>query len=189
MANGIWTNNWQALMNVALMGANYAGFSTLVNMSGTAVANRVGADDFTTAYSPMVTYGNNASASGANPCRIVFGTSGTTPAASDYNVGGPITGGISYLSVSNVSYTPDISNGTLTRVIRQTVQNTGSEALTLREWGVVARYVTGFNLNNANATGEDIFIYHELLESPMSLTPLQSATLELSLTMTLSSPL
>ena len=189
MANGVWTNNWQAMQNIMLMGANHAGFSTIYDMQGQVLADRIGTNTMTTAYSPMANYGNNISANTQTPCRIVFGTSGTTPSVGDYNVGGPITSDFSYLSLQNVSFTSDVSNGTLTRVIRQTVQYTGNDSLTLREWGVVVRYLTGLSSTGASASGTDIFLYHELLDTPMTLTQYQSATLDLTLTVTLTNPL
>ena len=181
MANGVWTNNWQSLINTMLMTATYPGMSTLVNTSGNTITKK----NNYTGRSPMSVYQNGPIA--AYQTHIEVGTSSTTPAASDYYLG-QAPSDLSYLSCLNAEFNEDLANGTLTRVVKQTVQYQGQTSITLREWGIfVWVFSSGYGYA-PTSNGANIMIYHELFDSPVTLLPYQSATIELTLVLTLSNP-
>ena len=188
MANGVWTNNWQSVINTMLMNTSKPGMNSIVLANGTAWAE---SNDNILMWSPMTYYANYPYSSGiGNSYRngpiIRVGKSGTTPTAADYALGDEVTAGYSghecsYLSTINVDTIPDQANGTLTRIIRTTVQYALSGTITLREWGLF--------IPAGDSSFSTILIYHELLDSPVTLQSYQSATIELNLVLTLSDPL
>lgn len=188
MANGVWTNNWQSVINTMLMNTSKPGMNSIVLANGTAWAE---SNDNILMWSPMTRYDNITCSSGvvnANRyCPIIrVGKSGTTPTAADYALGDEVTAGsygmeCSYLSTVNTDTIPDQANGTLTRIIRTTVQYVLSGTITLREWGLF--------IPAGESSTNSVLIYHELLDSPVTLQSYQSATIELNLVLTLSDPL
>lgn len=190
MANGVWTNNWRALRNIMLMGRHVNGLSTLTNLSGTTIGNITNLNGGYTAtgLSPMAnyTYQNTGPTydSSSRP-RIVLGVGTAQPTAADYKMGEDVTN-ISYLSVNTTSG-QDLTTGTITTNVTLSVQYTGSGSITIREWGIIG--VMFYGSSGTLSSTHNVLLYHELLDTPVTLTTYQSANLNLSLSMTLEDPL
>ncbi len=75
--------------------------------------------------------------------------------------------------------------GTVTRTITVSVQNTGSNNVTLREWGIFGVIRTQVYASSCIATA---LLYREVLDSPVTLGQYQAATLELTVSLTLTDP-
>ena len=176
MSTGVWTNNWRAVKNLMVLGSYQYGLTTMVNDAGTTIETQDGATARKYAYSAMTAYSLNNGSGTAYPF-IVFGSGSTTPTAADYTMGSTV--GMSYveqLNIYNVSLT--VSGSTVTRVVKLVIRNRSDSAtVTITEWGIEEQV-------NSNV----VLLYHELLDSPVTLQPNQSATLTLTLTMTLDDP-
>lgn len=173
-----WTNNWRGLKNTMLLGAIKPGMNTLVTTSGTTVLEQP-PDYSVRPISPMTAY-SVSSVSLYN--QILVGTGSATPTASDFKLDAPTTG-ISYLAIANEEIEYDVSNGTATKTVVMTVQNTTSSSITLREWGVFNR------VSYSGTYTENIMLYRALFATAVTLAAYESATLTLTLTLTLNDPL
>ena len=177
---GTWTKNWRAFRNIMLMGSHHNGLSTIRNTEGVTVADR--SSDNLSATSPLGTYNNDQGSSNA-ASSIRLGTGSTAPTAADYALEQPAN--ISYLSCAVGSPVYDDSVGTVTRTITVSVQNTGSENVTIREWGIFGTVRTMANYSSNVATA---LLYREVLDSPVTLGQYQAASLELTVSLTLTDP-
>ena len=177
---GTWTKNWRAFRNLMLMGSHHNGLSTIRNTDGVTVADRY--TDNMTCTSPLGTYNNDMGTSGS-ACCIRLGTGNTAPAATDYALEQPAQ--INYLSCAVGAPVYDDSVGTVTRTITVSVQNTGSNNVTLREWGIFGVIRTQVYASTSIATA---LLYREVLDSPVTLGQYQAATLELTVSLTLTDP-
>ena len=177
---GTWTKNWRAFRNLMLMGSHHNGLSTIRNTDGVTVADRY--TDNMTCTSPLGTYNNDMGTSGS-ACCIRLGTGNTAPAATDYALEQPAQ--INYLSCAVGAPVYDDSVGTVTRTITVSVQNTGSENVTIREWGIFGaiRTLASYSSNVATAP-----LYRGVVDSPVTLGQYQAASLELTLSLTLTDP-
>lgn len=183
MANGVWTNNWRAVRNIMLMGRHVIGLSTFTTLNGSTVQNinNLNGGYMATGLSPLASF-YQTDYFARN--RIVLGTSSVVPTAADYNVGAAAAN-ISYLSGANTS-SESIEDATITTNFTLSVQYTGSGSITITEWGLVGSVMYG----NTNLTSYyHTLLYHELLDTPVTLSTYQSANLNLTLTMTLTDPL
>ena len=158
---GTWTKNWRAFRNIMLMGSHHNGLSTIRNTEGVTVADR--SSDNLSATSPLGTYNNDQGSSNA-ASSIRLGTGSTAPTAADYALEQPAN--ISYLSCAVGSPVYDDSVGTVTRTITVSVQNTGSENVTIRECGIFGTVRTMANYSSNVATA---LLYREVLDSPVTL--------------------
>ena len=122
------------------------------------------------------------STSGTYDNFIRVGTGVTAPAATD--IGLAAGANVNYLACANEEPTYDVENGTMSRVIRLTIQNYDTQK-TITEWGVFNRLMRG---GNSTVEGS-ILLYRELLDVPVTLAPYDAATLALTLTLTLDDPL
>ena len=173
---GVWTNNWKGVKNAMLLANIRSGWSTIKNLSG----NVVSTPDRQNAVTPVGTYVNSNSASnggGGYPAQnaIVFGTGSGTPDASDYCLGAKWTANISRVSLSQ-SESYDAVTHTKTKTVTCTVQNTGSAAVTLREWGI-----EGY-------PGAAVLLYRALLDTPVTLQQYESATFTCTISLRLTDP-
>ena len=174
---GTWTRNWRAFRNIMLMGSHRNGLSTIRNIDGVTVADRY--NDNLTATSPLGLFSNDQGTS-TSSCSIRLGTGNTAPTTADYQL--EQRANVNYLSCAVGAPVYDLSVGTVTRTVTVSVQNTGAENITIREWGIfgsVRTYVSCI------ATA---LLYREVLESPVTLGQYQAATLELTMTLTLTDP-
>ena len=105
----------------------------------------------------------------------------TAPAATDIALAGSAS--VNYLSVANEEPIYDAENGTMSRVIRLTIQN-GAAQQTITEWGVFNQL-----MQSTTSLYGVILLYRELLDVPVTLAPYDAATLALTLTLTLDDPL
>ena len=177
---GTWTRNWRAFRNIMLMGSHHNGLSTVRNIEGITVADR--SSDNLSATSPLGLYNNDlGSATGINGIKL--GPGNTAPTAADYALEQPAN--INYLSCAVGAPVYDDSVGTVTRIITVSVQNTGSESVRIREWGIFGTIRTLSYSSNNIATA---LLYREVLDSPVTLGQYQAATLELTLSLTLTDP-
>lgn len=174
---GVWTNNWRAFRNIMLMGSHYNGFSTITRTDGTSLSNRF--SNTVTATTPMGRYTTDYGSS-ASTCSIRLGTGTTAPAASDYWLTSEAN--VTLLSIVTADPTYDTTTGTMTRVISLSVQNQTADNITIQEWGIIGavRTVAGYSDNLASC-----LLYREVLDSGVTLAPLQAATLTLTMTLTL----
>ena len=177
---GTWTKNWRAFRNIMLMGSHHNGLSTIRNTEGVTVADR--SSDNLSATSPLGTYNNDQGTPNA-ASSIRLGTGSTAPTAADYAL--EQLANISYLSCAVGAPVYDNSAGTVTRTITVSVQNTGSESVTIREWGIFGTVRTMANYSSNVATA---LLYREVLDSPVTLGQYQAASLELTLSLTLTDP-
>ncbi len=178
---GTWTKNWRAFRNIMLMGSHHNGLSTITNVDGVTVADRYGEN--LTATSPVGIYNNELG--GTNSAgSIRLGTGNTAPAASDYNL--ESAANVNYLSCAVSAPVYDDSTGTVTRTVTVSVQNVGSENVTIREWGIFGTVRTVVYYSNSVATA---LLYREVLDSPVTLGQYQAATLELTVSLTLTDPM
>lgn len=176
--NGVWTNNWRGLKNAMLLGNIMPGMDTLVTTSGGTIQESP-PSLYLSSTSPFAAYSNGSSGY-FNYIRV--GTSTTTPAVTDIGLAAPASN-ISYLSIANEAITYDIPNGTATKTVKLIIQNVGSSSVTLNEWGV-------FTPIYRQTSASDYFlVYRELFDSSITLQPYESATLTLTLTITLNDPL
>lgn len=174
---GVWTNNWRAFRNIMLMGCHYNGFSTITKTDGSVLSNQF-ADEVATA-SPMGKYVTDIGQSGSL-CGLRVGTGETPAAATDYQL--VSTAGVSYLSVVTANPTFDTATGIMTREISLSVQNQTASSITITEWGIYGAIKTLASYSSNLATA---LLYREVLDSPVTLAPLQAATLTLTMTLTL----
>ena len=182
MSNGVWTNNWKAIKNFALLGGALAdirsGWDTIKTLSGASITSGA---LYPMILSPVGNYSNYNSAYNAsgstNPYNvIVFGTGNTTPMATDYCLGAKWTSSISRVSLSqSASY--DDATHTKTKTVTCTVQNTGSAAVTIREWGI-----------ETQVAGQSVLLYRALLDTPVTLQQYESATFTCTISMRLTDP-
>ncbi len=177
---GTWTRNWRAFRNIMLMGSHHNGLSTIKNTEGVTVADR--SSDNLTATSPLGIYNNDLGAT-ASASSIKLGSGNTAPTAADYALEQPAN--INYLSCAVGAPVYDDSVGTVTRTITVSVQNTGSENVTIREWGLFGTVRT---LNYYSSNVAVALLYREVLDSPVTLGQYQAASLELTLNLTLTDP-
>lgn len=177
---GTWTKNWRAFRNIMLMGSHHNGLSTIRNTEGVTVADR--SSDNLSATSPLGIYSNDQGSSNASSS-IRLGTGSTAPTAADYAL--EQAANISYLSCAVGAPVYDDSVGTVTRTITVSVQNTGSENVTIREWGIFGTVRTMANYSSNVATA---LLYREVLDSPVTLGQYQAASLELTVSLTLTDP-
>lgn len=177
---GVWTNNWRAFRNIMVMGAHHNGLSTITNISGVTVADQSGHN--ITALSPMGVYNNEFASNNALNC-IRVGTGSTAPAATDYNLEAPAS--VQYLSIATLDPVYNDSLGTMSRTIVLSVQNQGSNNISIREWGIFGaiRQVVYNPTTIASA-----LLYREVLDSPVVLAQYQTATIQVTVSLTLSDP-
>ena len=181
MSNGVWTNNWRALKNTMLLGSFKPGLNTLITTDNSVVGERP-PDQPVRPISPLTAYAAYPDYAYHNFIRV--GTGSAAPAATDYRLTGMTA--VSYLSAANNAPVYDVAAGTVSKTVVLTVQNNNATAVTLTEWGILNR--VGYNSSYSIYTG-DILLYRALLDSPVTLQPYQSATLTLTITLTLSDPL
>ena len=177
---GTWTRNWRAFRNIMLMGSHRNGLSTIRNTEGITVADRY--NENLTATSPLGLFSNDQGTSNA-ACSIRLGTGNTAPTTADYQL--EQGANVSYLSCAVSAPVYDLSVGTVTRTATVSVQNTGSENVTIREWGIFGSVRTSNYYSSCIATA---LLYREVLDSPVTLGQYQAATLELTVTLTLTDP-
>ncbi len=177
---GTWTRNWRAFRNIMLMGSHRNGLSTIRNTEMCIRDSRF--SDNLTATSPLGIYNNEQGTSNA-ACSILLGTGNTAPTTADYRL--EQTANVNYLSCAVGAPVYDLSVGTVTRTVTVSVQNTGSENVTIREWGIFGSIRTSNYYSSSIATA---LLYREVLDSPVTLGQYQAATLELTVTLTLTDP-
>ena len=181
---GVWTNNWRGVKNLMLIGADVHGLSTIINTSGAEVDASPKNDRTYYYLSPIGAYSANSMT-----C-VRFGTGeNVSPSPSDYRLE-QTASGLSYLSASNGAATVDLLNGTISRVITVTVQNTNPEPITLTEWGITGYVIYAMASSTSSSTvGSAVLIYHATLSSPVTLQQYEAATFDLTLTMALDDPI
>ena len=172
---GVWTNNWKGIKNAMLTGGDMrSGWSTVKNLTGTTLTGSFGSN-----LGPMNQYINQNSATSSNNNSrnnvIVFGTGNGTPDASDYCLGAKWTANISRVSLSEQD-SLDSTTHTKTKTVTCTVQNTGSSAVTIREWGIEC-YTSG-----------QVLLYRALLDTPVTLAQYESATFTCTISLRLTDP-
>ena len=186
--SGVWTNNWQGVKNLMILGYAYPGLSTVKDKSG----NTVTLDDATKSYlatSPFSAHRKHASSNTYAPAtEVLLGSGDTAPAATDCDLETPITSGLTCSLVTNNSVTWDTEHGKATRHIFVTVQ-AGAAAKTIKEWGLYSilgsKTATASTSNNSSG---DILVYRALLDTPVELDAYESAVLDLELSITLDDP-
>lgn len=185
---GVWTNNWKGIKNWMLLGPNNedadlkSGWDTIKNLSGTVLTGTLASSSYAPAISPVgrfINYndGNYSSPSSQSNNAIVFGSGNGTPDASDYCLGAKWTSNISRVSLSqSASY--DDTTHTKTKTVTCTVQNTGSSAVTIREWGI-----------ETSVNRSTVLLYRALLDTPVTLQQYESATFTCTISMQLTDPI
>lgn len=179
MSGGIWLDNWRGLRNGYLLSGTYR--DTLTQAFDT--NGRHAACNVSYTATPLDLAYQGYSSSNTKRLFVRFGQSDTTPSASDYNLGDPVTTGLSYISVSNGGI--QINGDTASRTYRVTVQNTAAASVTLREFGlfVYCNYVSG-----ESGYSNYCMIYREVLDTPVTLAQYETATITFTVSLTLGDP-
>ena len=169
---GSWTNNWTGIKRIVATNKTAAG--TVVLTSGTQLTGEF-YQHTTKPSMPMDdVYSSSGVAMGYVTLRIGGEQSVVTPSPSDYNIYGPITSGINYVSVVNgtISYNP--STGIAEREDSVTIQNTGTGAKTVYEWGLFGgiTYISGTQHPTA-----ELLLYRGVLDTPVTLQQFETITI------------
>ena len=192
--SGVWTDNWRGVKNVMLTGMVKSGYTTIHSADGGAIAD---SGDDIIAMSPMryfalFTPNNSGDFFSGRANAIAFGTGSGTPSANDYNLFTRADSVLNYLS--NVQETWfDANDGKEYKNVVVTVQNKSAKPITITEWGIFTK-LTRLNtsINPAYPSYQAqymILLYHDMLDTPVTLQPNQAATFTLTLTLTLNDPL
>lgn len=197
MSTGIWTNNWTGYKNTMILGYNYPGLATLIDMKGSRMSY-FNNNYITLTASPFASIKINTSSSQvfANGYNIIYvGSGGKEPAAEDFSLENRLTS-ITYLSAASEEITWSTANRTATRKMKLMVQNQTTSSMTIREWGLFKALLRPSNAANEQGTsqsmsssGDYFMLYREVLDTPITLPASQSATLELTLSITLADPI
>ncbi|MBQ2618478.1 MAG: hypothetical protein IJG08_03260 [Oscillospiraceae bacterium] len=175
---GVWLDNWRGLKNLMLLGAVSdsvrADWDTVVNTSGRLITASTGNGGV----SPMAGYynGNSGRTHASSPNALVFGTGDDAPSASDFCLQAKWTANLSRVALEETNSYDD-STYTKTKTIDCTVQNTGADAVTVREWGI-----------ESSILGNPVLLYRAVLSSPVTLYQYESATFRCTLRMRLTDP-
>lgn len=168
---GSWTNNWTGIKRIVATNTTAAG--TVVLTSGAQLTGEY-YQHTTKPSMPMDdVYGSASTSTGYVTLRIGGEQSVVTPSPSDYNIYGPITSGINYVSVVNgtISYNP--STGIAERVDSVTIQNTGAGAITVYEWGLFG----SLPLRSSGITYAEMLLYRGVLDTPVTLATFETITI------------
>lgn len=172
---GAWTNNWEAIKRIVATNKTSAG--TLINTGGGQVTAeyRPHYASYTTSKPTMpmddVSGSSDVTASYVS-LRIGGEQSAVTPSASDYNIYGPITSGISYVNVTNGTITYNPETGIAERTDSVTIQNTGSGSKTVYEWGLFGGFPYGTSSSLA-----PFLLYRGTLDTPVTLQQYETITI------------
>jgi len=169
---GAWTNNWEAIKRI--VATNMMGAGALINTGGGQVTAAFRPHSGKPSM-PMDDIYGNASVSSSNiTLRIGGEQSAVTPSASDYNIYGPITSGITYVNVTNGAITYDPDTGIAERTDSVTIQNTAAGAKTVYEWGLFGGiyYASG---NNSYVA--EFLLYRGTLDTPVTLQQFETITI------------
>lgn len=184
MSNGVWTNNWKAAKNLMLLNRVQVDMCTITASDGTVVQNQT---TEARAGTPFGVY-TNSELSSYEECFLRLGRGTAIPAETDYKLGTNISSSnISYLSIFTSNPTWDSGTNTWTRTVTMTAQYIGSGSVTITEWGIFISIETSVPLSGSSPTTSKALVYHELLDSPVTLQQYESATFILTLTLTLPS--
>ncbi len=172
---GVWTLNWKATKN-ALLCSDW--------IEGLSAVKTIGGGYLVTLAANINKHGQGAVWYGLGPLSstdIWLGSGSTAPAETDYCLETPLSG-ISHLSIVNEKPVWNTSTGVVSNTVILTVQNTSAEAVTVREWGIRRWH------GNADVGSGWILFYRAVLDSPVTIQPNQSATLTLTLSVSLTDP-
>ena len=170
---GAWTNNWEALKRI--LATNKIDAGTLINTGGGQITAEFRPHD--TKPSMLMDDVNNGSGISTSYVTLRIGgeQSAVTPSASDYNIYGPITSGINYVSIINGTISYDTSTGIASRRDEVTIQNTGSGSKTVYEWGLFG----GIRHANGNgSTTAEFLLYRGTLDTPVTLEQFETLTIK-----------
>jgi len=176
---GVWLDNWEGLKNLMLLGtvsdSIRADWDTVINTSGRLITASTGNGSV----SPMAGYynGNSGRTHASSPNAVVFGTGDEAPSSADYCLQEKWTSNISRVALTE-SNSYDDNTFTKTKVLDCTVQNTGAEAVTVREWGI-----------ESSILGNPVLLYRAVLSSPVTLYQYETATFRCTLSMRLTDPI
>lgn len=177
---GIWTDNWRAFRNVMLMGSLHDNLTTIHKTDGTTTGTKY---DYTiVAASPLGLYNLDEGGS-QGLCTIRLGTGDRTPAATDYNLASRAN--VAYLSLVEAAPVYDDQAGSVSRLVTISIQNQSANPVTIREWGIFSVVKTLAYYSNNVATA---LLYREVLDTPVTLTQYQAATMEVTIRLTLTDP-
>lgn len=170
---GAWTNNWEGIKRI--VATNKASAGTLINTGGGQVTTDPATNYIAKPSMPMDNVsGNSNGGAGLVALRIGGEQSSVTPSASDYNIYGPITSGITYVNVTNGTITYDTETGIAERTDSVTIQNTAAGAKTVYEWGLFGTYraASGSSYNDIA-----FLLYRGTLDTPVTLQQFETITI------------
>lgn len=169
--SGVFTNNWAGMKNSMILGGlSKEDVSDVYNVSGT----RVYASHLTTPLADI--YNGYSYSTGYNNNYVRFGFSDTTPTADDIDLGNAWSSGVKYVSVTNG--TRSWSGATVSRTFSVVIQNVSDAAVTVREFGIFTGTSNGYCL-----------LYRCVLDSPVTIARYESATIEFTISQTISNPI
>lgn len=180
--NGVINKNWLGYKNSMLLRGNGGnnkyykdGVTDLIDTTG---AKACCASSVFSLLSDYIQKGNTTSAGWLT---VRFGTSDTPPTGEERNVGSPWPGTLSYTSVTCGSISWD--GNTASRTYTVTVNSTASGSEVIREFGLFTQGRKYSSNDNC-----DILLYHEILETPVTLNQYESATISFTVSMTFTEP-
>ena len=171
---GAWTNNWEAIKRI--VATNKASAGTLINTGGGQVTSDPATNYSAKPSMPMDNVSGNSNGGVALVALRIGGEqSSVTPSASDYNIYGPITSGITYVNVTNGAITYYPGTGIAERTDSVTIQNTAAGAKTVYEWGLFGTYRAA----SGNSSYNDIvfLLYRGTLDTPVTLQQFETITI------------
>lgn len=170
---GVWTNNYKGYKSAAVLGYTKDGWSTVLNVNGTAIGDFAGPH----IWSPLNQLSNGA----YGGVRLGSGQ-GVTPAATDINLNAPIGSNVAYVAQSVTAVTYDAETYTASRSYSMTVRNNNSAPVTITEYGLF--WLADDTPTSASASRHAL-MYHGTFDSPITLNQYDTAILELTVSITL----
>lgn len=178
---GVWTNNWEK-MRRAWAADTTAVVTTQDPTDGIFNINKalLRRDSQVTCSRPLSPLFNQATYESESYCTVRFGTSADTPSASDWNLGDPVTSGLTYVEVANSAKSYDAQTGLVTMTSTVAVMNSMAGSMTIKEWGLFG-YFSGTPSSGANT--RVVLLYRGVLDQPITLE--HNWTLQLTITRTM----
>lgn len=183
--NGVINRNWLGYKNSMLIQAcrNYQNKVYEDNVTDMFDTNgyKAVAVYICSLVSPVV---SNSASVYSSQLTVRFGSSDTPPTGRENNLGQPwTTSSLHYVSVTVGEATWE--DNTISRTYTVTVQNQAADQGVIREYGLFA---LGQRAANGNSAESAILLYHEILDEPVTLNPLETATISFTVSMTLTEP-
>lgn len=181
---GCWTKNWDGVKRMWATKQYAAGLITFCDQATSAGAYSMNIPDVT----PFASIRQGSDILAGNlTLRLGGEESSSTPSDTDYNIYGPITSGLSYVSVTNNGTGYNASTGIASAYRSVTIQNTSASTLTIYEWGLF----TGVDYWTSSTTrfpNKAFLLYRGKLSEAVTLRQYETITISFTIQMQLDVP-